>query len=559
MKRLLVILLVLALVAGGAFYLFSRQSIRDGAQLVPANTVFYAALPDLRRTTERWPKTALARIGAEPSVAQFLEKPLSRLASGGTLEGVDFLLRVKPGRFFLAVTTLRDTGADVVLGFQFFGGRKDLDAAFDRLYRELGKSLPEARRTTADHQGDTITSFAGDGPILFTAVHGSWGFLSNSEAALKTSLDRAAGRDRSPSLVDETDFKTVAARVGTDPDLGWFARIQPAVEALLAFARKNNAAADVDEAQLAQLKKITAGGGTLRLDGADLREATFILQADLPTLPPVDRAPLAFTTPATTFFYDAILDLQSMADETYHASLPPDAQAFLRDQQIDLKQLPKTFGTDFGLVVNWSPDAMIPALLGVVEIKDRKAVEALVDKLLVTLGVATSASEIAGARVLAFPALSSQLAEPALAISDKFLFASLTTPELERALTLPANAPTLEAAAAFKPALPVYTGGVQAFAYLDSKTLFEGIYNRVRPIAMLAAVVSPELAQFVDIEKLPETEAISRHLAPILYSQKQLPEGWLIESSGPVTLSQAIFAGAAGAGAFYAAQAAQSR
>lgn len=553
MKRLLVVLVVLAVLIGGAFYFFTQRSVRDGAELVPAGTVFYAALPDIRRTAARWPNTALARIAAEPSVARFLEKPAGNLATQGGLEGVDLLFRVKPGRFFLAVTDLRDAGADVMLGFQFFGSRQELDAAFERLYRELAKSMPQAKRTTTDYQGDAVTSFVGDGPILFTAAHGSWAFLANSEAALKNSLDRAAGRDRSPSLAADADFKTVASRLPADPDVAWFGRLKPVVDALLSYASKVEPAA-VNQNQLAEIEKLKAAGGTLRLDGADLREATFILQPDAPKVPAVDRTPLAFTTPGTTFYYDGSLDLTTVASDTYFQSLPPDVQSFLTSQQIDLKQLPQIFGNDLGVIINWSPSAMIPGVLAVAEIKDRKAAEALADKLVATLGAGSSASELNGARVFGFPALSSQLVDPAVAIGDKFFFASLTSPELERALTLKPGSPTLEDSPAFKPALAVYTGGVQAFGYLDSKALFEGVYNQLRPIAMLAAVVSPDLGKFVEIDKLPETEAISRHLSPILYTNKQLPDGWLVESSGPVTLSQAAFVGGIGLASAYAAQ-----
>jgi hypothetical protein len=44
--------------------------------LLPAETVVLASLPDLPRTASRWPKTILAKIGAEPEMKAFLERPL---------------------------------------------------------------------------------------------------------------------------------------------------------------------------------------------------------------------------------------------------------------------------------------------------------------------------------------------------------------------------------------------------------------------------------------------------------------------------------------------------
>jgi hypothetical protein len=198
---------------------------------------------------------------------------------------------------------------------------------------------------------------------------------------------------------------------------------------------------------------------------------------------------------------------------------------------------------------------MIPSILAVIEVKDRPAVETFVESMFTSSGVATTASELHGARVFGFPGSKIQLIDPVVAIGDKFLYGALTSAELERALGVKPGAPTLESAAAFKPALAAYRAEAQAFGYLDSKALFEGVYNRVRPIAIFAAAMSSDVGKFVDVNKLPETEAISRHLSPIIYGNRQLPDGWLVESSGPVTLSQAFFAGVFGASAAYFSQA----
>ncbi|MDD5200792.1 MAG: hypothetical protein PHC88_13425 [Terrimicrobiaceae bacterium] len=557
MKRVLLLLVVLALLVVGAFLIFSRRGITEGAQLLPADTVFYAAVPDVRRSAERWPKTALAQIGAEQAVADFLKKPVDLVASQGGIEGLDLLFRVKPGRFFVAVTAIRDTGGDAILGFEFFGGQKELDGAMDRFYRELGKSVPGSKRSTSAFQGDTLTTFAGAAPILFSASHGNWGFLSNSEALLKQTLDRAAGRDRSTSLATNTEFQGVVGRLSKDPELLWFGRLKPVVDLLLAIGQKQPNAT-VNPKQLAQLEKFRALGGTLLFDGAEQKEATFVLCPAAPKLPLADHSPMALASAETTFFYDATMDWKTASSDEYIESLPPEARSFLAGAKIDLKQLPEIFGNDFGVIVNWPSSAMIPAVLAVMEVKDRKRAEGLADSLLASVGVPTTGSELHGARIFGFPTMKIQLIDPSVAIGDKFVFASLTGRELERALSTQSGTPILETSKAFQPALAAYKAGGQAFGYLDSKALFESIYNRVRPIALFAATMSADVGKFVDISKLPETETISRHLSPIIYTNKQLADGWLIESSGPVTLSQVFFVVGGGAGAAYISQAIKS-
>jgi hypothetical protein len=125
---------------------------------------------------------------------------------------------------------------------------------------------------------------------------------------------------------------------------------------------------------------------------------------------------------------------------------------------------------------------------------------------------------------------------------------------MSRALSLQPGAPTLESSDAFKPALAAYKQDGQAFGYLDSKGLFERIYNLLRPIAIFAGGMSPDVSKLIDVQKLPETETISKHLSPVLYTNKQTADGILIESSGPITLSQAVVLIVGGAGASYASQ-----
>ena len=76
MKKIFVILLVvLVLVTASALWIMRGAGPSDAAALLPAETVAFASLPDLPRTASRWPKTTLAKIGAEPEMKAFLESP----------------------------------------------------------------------------------------------------------------------------------------------------------------------------------------------------------------------------------------------------------------------------------------------------------------------------------------------------------------------------------------------------------------------------------------------------------------------------------------------------
>lgn len=171
------------------------------------------------------------------------------------------------------------------------------------------------------------------------------------------------------------------------------------------------------------------------------------------------------------------------------------------------------------------------------------------ERTLTTFAPGATTSEIRGARVFGLPSLKVQLIDPAIAVADEHLFLSLTTPALERVLTQGASSTTLAGTSAFAPALTAWNEDAAVFGYIDTRAVFERVYNAMRPVVIFGAAMMPGVAQAVDIEKLPETDTISKHLGPIVYTQKAEDDGWMIRSSGPLTLYEACGFLAAGAGA----------
>ena len=80
MKKIFVISAILLVglvsIVVSALWITRGSGPAEAAALLPADTVAMASLPDLPRTAARWPKTILAKIGAEPEMQAFLEKPI---------------------------------------------------------------------------------------------------------------------------------------------------------------------------------------------------------------------------------------------------------------------------------------------------------------------------------------------------------------------------------------------------------------------------------------------------------------------------------------------------
>ncbi len=538
MKKALPLVVLLAVVVGaGAWYLSRESSAVDGTRLVPDGTVFYASLPDVDRSGERWRETALAKIGNDEAVRAFLEKPLAMLEGEGGSEASEILAKVDPRSLFVAVPAI-DTGSlELLLGFEFGGSQADVDDAMDRLHAEVKNFFPVATEATSDYQGDEITAVTAPNGTLYSASHGGWGFLASTEAALHGALDRAAGRSKEATLAGNEDFDAVADRLSEAPEFLWFVRVQPLVDELVKMGGEMGAQTTGFETE--QIRQIEAIGGTLTFDGLDQNETLFVLAPGLETkYPTLQHDGMAFTTPDTSIFFEAIQDWSAIRSPDYAASLPEELREFLTANEIDLGQLASWFGGDTTIVVNWAPNAMFPSVLAAMDIENRAEIETVVDRAASGAGLELTSSELAGARVLAFPALPIQLVDPVVAISDEYLFAALTSADLARALQPDPEARTLADAPGFAKAKAAYDTPAQGFGYIDAKVVFERLYNQLRPVVTFAAAMSPDIAEKVDVSKLPETEAIAQYLRPITYVQRQVEGGWLMESSGPITISQ---------------------
>jgi hypothetical protein len=91
----------------------------------------------------------------------------------------------------------------------------------------------------------------------------------------------------------------------------------------------------------------------------------------------------------------------------------------------------------------------------------------------------------------------------------------------------------------------------QSFTYLDTAQLYTKLDAALRPMLIMGAAFVPSIAQTVDLNRVPPAEVITRHLSPIVVSQRYVEGGYLTESVGPVSIYHAAIgiAAATGAGA----------
>lgn len=507
----------------------------DAAALVPEDTVFLASLSDLPRSFLRWQGTCLAQIGREPEVKAFLEKPLSKLAGNpGADETGKILVGLKPGRIFVAVTAVTAESVDALVGFQYWGGRKDFDAAVARMRQEL----PPGETTRETHGGSEIVGSQHGKFMVFTATRGTWGFVSTNKDLIISALDRARGDHASPSLAASPRFQEVSRRMLKSPDFTFFLQPQKVIDALLEAGRSLGAESIPE--QVEDLRSTEAVGGSLKIDGEIQRDAVFILRKNPKTADTLTHKGARFTSPDTVVFVDFLARFSGLPGLLQKALSGSAPQASI----VEFAGLASSaYGLECAIAVNWGAGQMAPSGVLAVEIRDRvKADESL--KKLMAFFPETRVVEQDGVKLYSIPSVSNPLASPTLTLTGQFLVLGLDPASVAKAAR--SQGAAIEGAPAFAPALAPYRSANEVFAFVDTRGLFERAYTALRPVILFGAQVMPGAADMIDTGKLPQTETIAKHLPPVILSQQRLDDGVFLESSGPVTMSQLAIAAAAG-------------
>src|SRR5205823_7592793 len=90
----------------------------------------------------------------------------------------------------------------------------------------------------------------------------------------------------------------------------------------------------------------------------------------------------------------------------------------------------------------------------------------------------------------------------------------------------------------YKTAVGLLPAPTNFFAYIDTALLYSRLDASLRPMLLMAAAFVPTVAASIDPGKIPAAEVITKHLSPIVSSQRYDGDGYIAESIGPITLDQ---------------------
>jgi hypothetical protein len=466
-------------------------------------------------------------------VRDFLELPLKQInETPGTREANDLLVALKPGNVFFAAVRSPEENPRVLVGIQFWGKRADFDKAVTRLREELPSSGSPPVRT--EYRGLEILASEHEDQALFSAAAGRWGFLSNDEDILRSAIDRATGNSTGDGLSRNEEFRRVSSELLKEPDLLAYVRMDAAVESLLAAGNSLGAVPISD--QVDKLKSARALGAAWKIDGNLQRDSIFLLRSEVShPAQPLEHLGLELTKPDTLLYLDFQLDLGKLPDFIDSvAEIYPDAAGVVQPLA---RQIADDFGPEFALIAEWPKGASLPSPLLALQLRNPTN-DFLAN--MASVFPMSSTQTIGNRQVYNFPAVQNLAASQ----NDRFLAVGIDPAMVASALE--GHSETLRDSPVFQKTKSTLKSADEAFCFIETRTIFERSYTALMPVIRFGAAIVPEISKTIDVSKLPKPETIGQHLPPIVLSQSRKNEGILLESSGPVSMSQfLILTGAA--------------
>ena len=554
MKRLVLVVLIAGVAAGGIYYASHRaQSTPHGTvtTLLPAGTVAFAHMPDFQRTRDEWRESDIYKLYHEQAVQDFL-KPISNVPQGGaTSDTLNDLERLDPKDAFLAVTAIENNNPHFVGGFRFHGSQTNADAIVAKWRSRLVHD--NSAHETVDYEKHKIDIVGAAPNQIATVFDGEWLFASNDLAELKTVLDRADGRAKDPKLALDADETFRAAIAHMPPSYGLLFYLQPKKLSAGISSIPNTADSNISGDARAALEQIQSVCGAAKFDKGKIRDVLFVGAPKLPITPELTRSSLKLGTADTFLYVVALLNPDRLAGIGQSGNALPLASWLQKVFDVASRtgvttdEWKAAFDLEASALAEWPQTAHLPSIVAVLPVKDPARAFKIADSL--TKAIDEDAqwkkTEKNGVRYYHMPSPVALISvTPTIAVSDRQLIIGLDSVSVEAAMTRAAanapTAPTLADSSTYKSAAHSVFNPTTGFVYIDTALLYSRLDTALRPMLLMSAAFMPAMSDYVDVTKLPPAETVTKHLSPIVLAQRYERDGYVTESIGPVTLDIGI-------------------
>jgi hypothetical protein len=557
MRRILLLIIAVAVAGFAGWYVWNlsqRTSSASVSVLLPRETIFLAHMPDFNRTRDQWRRSDIYALYRELEVQDFLRKPLASLSTPKAF-GAQTLLefeQLDAKNVFFACTSLDNNNPKFTGGFRFRGSIADAERVIGKWRSKFLEKNPGAKREKVRYEHHEIELVTGTPFTLATAYDRPWFFAATDLTELKKLLDRAERRVKNPKATLDLDEAYRAAISHRPASYALFFYLQPKTFAERLAALRAAIQSTTATKQKTILEQVRSVSGAMRLEGGKIYDLLFV---GMPQLESRDRgaaltrSSLTLGTKETFFYLSMLLNLGERMEMLNQAAglggmIQKFAQAF-SDSSITADDWKAAFGPELGSLADWPSSAHWPTLLLTLPVLDvakaGKIVEAATRPDNDTIWTPT---EKDGVRYFSMQSPATLIAiTPTIALSDQLLVAGFNPVSVEEAVKRSGSASSeLADSQTYRSAARLVPAPTNFFAYIDTQLLYSRLDASVRPMLLLAAAFMPALSSSVDLGKIPRPEVITRHLSPIVSSQRYERDGYVAESVGPITFNQSVLA-----------------
>jgi hypothetical protein len=547
MKRILLVLVVLAVAAFAGWYywnLSQKISSAPVAALLPRETIFVAQMPDFNEAYDEWQHCDIYQLYREPAVQDFLRKPLSKVPKTDAMSRVlREIEQLAPKNAFLALTSIENNNPKAVGGFRFRGSREEAERIIGRWQSGLVAQNSNLKREKMRYQRHEIEVTKAAAFSVATVYDPPWFFAATEVPELEALLDRADRRGTNAQNTLDKDDAYRKAISRQPSDCVAFLYLQPNAFSQRLAALRSAVGSTPAAGEGTMLEKMRCITGSMQFENGKIHDVLFLGMPKLEPDATLTRSSISLGTKETFFYLAMLLNLGEKMDTFNQAASFAGTHMLqaLTESGITAADWKAAFGIELGSLADWPASAHWPSLLITAPLKDAAKAGRIVEALLRADEDGTwTQTEKDGVRYFSKQSLASFLAiTPTIALSDRILIAGINPVSVQEAIKRSGSGSSeLADSQTYKVVARLLPAPTNFFAFVDTALLYSRLDASLRPMLLMAAAFVPAVSGSIDPGKLPAPEVITKHLSPILCSQRYDGDGYLAESIGPITLDQ---------------------
>ena len=549
MRRILLLIIALAITAFGGWYYWNvsqRISSAPVSALLPRETIFLAHMPDFSRTLDDWYHCDIYQLYREPSVQDFLRKPLGNLSTPNAF-GAQTLREIEqldPKHAFLALISMDSNNPKFVGGFRFRGSQEEAERIISRWRSAFLEQSPAAKREKLQYQRHEIELVTATPFTLATTYDRPWFFAATDLTELKVLLDRADHRAKSSETILDKDEAYRAAVAHRPTHYAAFFYLQPKIFSERLASLRAAVRSTPTPGETTMLEKMRCIAGSMRFDNGKIHDVLYLGMPKLEHESKLTRSSLSLGTKETFFYLSMLLNLGEKIDTLNQAAAFAGTKLFqaLAESGITADDWKAAFGLELASLADWPSSAHWPSLLLTLPVLDAAKAGKITDALVrADEGATWTQTEKDGVHYFSKQSAASLVAiTPTVGLSNRLLIAGFNPVSVQEAMKRSgASSTEFSDSQTFKAAEGLLPEPTNFFAYIDTALVYSRLDASLRPMLLMAGAFMPAVAGSIDAGKLPSPEVITKHLSPIISSQRYDHDGYVAESLGPITLDQA--------------------